>query len=370
MLNKMLSKELRESKSRLLSGPAPMQSGKYRLSRVRMGFLSGKKIFTITILTIALITITNAQGITNTLGGNTSADKFIIENSDSEAGLVVTGESKVGIGTTNPNLKLHVVGNTGQGTPYFTVGTILALQQNNYSNWTHLAIIAGTAGRASINFGDVNDDDAGYMRYNNSDNSMRFATNGMERIVIDNSGATGIGTTAPNAKLHIISTTTNVADNTAKFEATSIGSNASHIHYGTKGDWYIRSAASDGKVIIQDFGGNVGIGTNSPDATLHVEGTVKVGVNGLVFSEIIELTGYTSDSGSGSWSTTELSYPSGYTLINSRTLSIEINVQGEKWISNGINIHSILAAGHIKIISPNESYYRNKKFRMILMKVE
>lgn len=244
------------------------------------------------------------------------------------------------------------------------------MQQNNYSNWTHLAIIAGTAGRASINFGDVNDDDAGYMRYNNSDNSMRFATNGMERIVIDNSGATGIGTTAPNAKLHIISTTTNVTDNTAKFEATSIGSNASHIHYGTKGDWYIRSAASDGKVIIQDFGGNVGIGTNSPDATLHVEGTVKVGVNGLVFSEIIELTGYTSDSGSGSWSTTELSYPSGYTLINSRTLSIEINVQGEKWISNGINIHSILAAGHIKIISPNESYYRNKKFRMILMKVE
>lgn len=69
-----------------------------------------KKIFTIIILTIGLITFANAQGITNTLGGNTAADKFIVENSDSEAGLVVTGEGNVGIGTTNPLSKLSVGG--------------------------------------------------------------------------------------------------------------------------------------------------------------------------------------------------------------------------------------------------------------------
>ena len=61
-----------------------------------------KKIFTIIISIVVLITFTNAQGITNTLGGNTAEDKFIVENSDSEASLVVTGEGNVGIGTTNP----------------------------------------------------------------------------------------------------------------------------------------------------------------------------------------------------------------------------------------------------------------------------
>ena len=52
------------------------------------------------LITLGIATFINAQGITMTLGGNTSADKFIVENSDSEAGLVVTGEGKVGIGTS------------------------------------------------------------------------------------------------------------------------------------------------------------------------------------------------------------------------------------------------------------------------------
>lgn len=61
-------------------------------------------------LTFGLLTIINAQGITNTLGGNSADDKFIVENSDSDAVLVVTGEGNTGIGTTNPLSKLSVGG--------------------------------------------------------------------------------------------------------------------------------------------------------------------------------------------------------------------------------------------------------------------
>ena len=310
-----------------------------------------------------------AQGITNTLGGNTVNDKFIVENSDSEAGLVITGEGDVGIGTTNPNLKLHVVGNSEQGTPYFTPGTLIALQQNDIGNWAHLAIIAGTAGRASLNFGDVNDDDIGAVRYNNSDNSLHLITNATDQMVITNSGQTGIGTTAPHAKLHVISTTLNGSDNTLKFEALGIGSNASHIHYGTKGDWYIRSAANDGNVIIQDSDGNVGIGTNSPDTKLDVEGTVKVGVNGLVFSEIIELTGTTNSTGN----TTSISYPSGYSMNNVRVLALEIYFNSLQWTSNGRvneNTTCLLQTNGIVIAYDFESEYQNKSFRLVLMKIE
>ena len=87
----------------------------------------------------------------------------------------------------------------------------------------------------------------------------------------------GIGVTAPTAKLHIETDTTNLGDNTAYFTAPNIGPNASRIHFGASGDWYIRSADGAGKVILQDTGGNVGVGTNSPADRLHVAGDIRVG---------------------------------------------------------------------------------------------
>ena len=48
---------------------------------------------------------------------------------------------------------------------------------------------------------------------------------------------------------------------------------ASHASYGGYGDWYIRSNHSSGKVIIQDTGGNVGIGRSNPGYRLDVEGS-------------------------------------------------------------------------------------------------
>ena len=75
-------------------------------------------------------------------------------------------------------------------------------------------------------------------------------------------------------KLIVTSSTTNAGDNTANFSAPAIGGNVSHIHYGTTGDWYLRSAANSGKVVIQDFGGNVAIGHNNPLFKLHVQGDI------------------------------------------------------------------------------------------------
>ena len=60
---------------------------------------------------------------------------------------------------------------------------------------------------------------------------------------------------------------------------SSKGSNFSHIHYGSNGDWYIRPAADDGKIVIADSDADqsVGVGTSSPSAKLDVEANTDSG---------------------------------------------------------------------------------------------
>lgn len=91
----------------------------------------------------------------------------------------------------------------------------------------------------------------------------------------------GIRTNAPVAPLHIVGTTTSTTDNGLQIVAS--GWDASHALYGLTGDWYIRSGARTGKVVIQDKGGNVGIGTTNPLAKLDVAGTTR--------TQVLEITG-------------------------------------------------------------------------------
>lgn len=100
---------------------------------------------------------------------------------------------------------------------------------------------------------------------------------GNARLSVLSDGKVGVGTMTPSAHLHIISNTTSAQDNTAQFYAPNIGESSSHIHWGETGDWYIRSAAPEGKVLIQDgVAGNVGIGTATPNQKLDVKGKVRV----------------------------------------------------------------------------------------------
>jgi len=87
-----------------------------------------------------------------------------------------------------------------------------------------------------------------------------------------NGGNVGIGTMTPEASLYVHSMRSTAMDNTATFFNPSLGPEASHIHYGQTGDWYIRSAINGGKVVLQDHGGKVSIGPglsgSAPSSTL------------------------------------------------------------------------------------------------------
>jgi hypothetical protein len=89
-------------------------------------------------------------------------------------------------------------------------------------------------------------------------------------------GNLGIGTTSPTSPLTIVGNSGASGSGSANFWRSDLGGNHSLIQYGGTGDWYIRSALSAGKVILQDTGGNVGIGTSSPAQLLEVNGNIQV----------------------------------------------------------------------------------------------
>ena len=97
-------------------------------------------------------------------------------------------------------------------------------------------------------------------------------------------GAMGIGTsTIADSKLSVQQSGTTLA--TAKFLNTSKGANTSWIHFGTTGDWYIRSASNNGKVILQD---------QNASATVCIGGTTaatgyKLSVKGKIMCEELKV---------------------------------------------------------------------------------
>lgn len=76
----------------------------------------------------------------------------------------------------------------------------------------------------------------------------------------------------------------------------------SHANYGGHGDWYIRSNHGSGKVILQDTGGKVGVGTSNPIAKLHVSGSTYFVVNAGWLTYFGPYGGNLSHNSSASWS--------------------------------------------------------------------
>ncbi len=93
-----------------------------------------------------------------------------------------------------------------------------------------------------------------------------------ETMRIKGNGRVGIGTTGPDAYLTVVSHSNSGGNNTAVFTPAGLGGPSSHLHYGPTGDIYWRSAHPSGRVILQDTGGNVGIGTGGPLDKLDVAG--------------------------------------------------------------------------------------------------
>jgi len=173
--------------------------------------------------------------------------------------LRIKSDGTVGIGTNNPisSSKLHLYSGDGD---------------------CDLTLTGADTSAVDINLGDVSDIDNGRIRYNNTNNSMSFRTNGLERARITAGGNVGIGTLDPQQLLHVNHSSTN-----AIIQITSSDTHKARVRFGDqtsdlRGE--IQYDNSDDSLAFKTNGllerlritsnGNVGIGLTNPSSILHI----------------------------------------------------------------------------------------------------
>ena len=199
----------------------------------------------------------NSGQFANYLSFDGANDNFTLRTANSDR-LHINSSGDVGIGTTSPTSKLHVVGGT-----YSTGGFYTPNSATGY--FTNLSSSAG-------------------MLLSSLD-AVELVSGGNSTMFLRPSGNVGIGTTSPRAKLEIKGTggndsgliLANSNDIVRHYFSSDVAGSVYAITYDGSGgnDFQIQS---DGDIVLAgSTGGNVGIGTDSPSEKLDVDGNVKLG---------------------------------------------------------------------------------------------
>ena len=161
----------------------------------------------------------------------------------------------VGIGTIAPGTRLHVQGSSGELFRY-------------------------TDGTRTV-YGGCDANNPWFGTSTNHD--LRIITNSNERMTIAAAGNVGIGTTSPNGKLHV-STSSGDGNST---DCLMIGgstncSGNTNLRIGCHNDYaWVQSHCAE-PLCLNPLGNLVGIGTNSPGYTLDVTGDINIPADGEI----------------------------------------------------------------------------------------
>ena len=225
-----------------------------------------------------------------------------IGNDDFSGYAFFADDSNVGIGTTTPSEKLEVNGNvkaskvlvntTNAGYTFYSNGesrinniTFQSVGNDDYLQKSasdgRFWIRNGRSGQSVLlGANDTNGQLNDYLLIDGNTQELRIRTASSDRLVVNSNGNVGIGTTAPSAKLNVRGdnnqSTTGVLEIGTSGTSLRLGGNTTYswIQTHSSKPLYINELGNN--VILNGYGGNVGIGTTAPTAKLHVVGTNSI----------------------------------------------------------------------------------------------
>ena len=172
-----------------------------------VGVITAANVNTTGVSTFTSLSVTGQSTLTNVnVSGVSTSSRLNVGTGGTV--ITTTGIGSVGIGTINPQYKFHLGGSSPHA---FIEGnwnsTAVSDHSRIYFNDYNFGIGCGK-------FGPTNDDDLYLWAYNGTGRDIRFCStvNGTTAVdsgswttnmIIKNDGKTGIGTTNPQAKLHI-----------------------------------------------------------------------------------------------------------------------------------------------------------------------
>ena len=174
---------------------------------------------------------------------------------------VVSYSQNVGIGTANPQNKLHVAGG-------FRLDTLTGINGAGLLRHDASGVVYGIKFTGNIN--DVLRGDGTFGSASSGGSGTNFWTANGNNIFNNNTGNVGVGTTMPQSKFHANGTSWFTGDNTPLPPAAGRG-----IAIGQSGEnGYIfsfdYSTFTPKNLLLQSPGGNVGIRTTTPSFTLDI----------------------------------------------------------------------------------------------------
>lgn len=248
-------------------------------------------------------TYRNGSGAWFHVGKHTTSDYFEISNGatpSTNSNLVILNSGNVGVGTNAPATKLHVVGggwiNNSSGDTLtralgFTVATAPAANITVGSDpgdtaRTISSIVKGV-GRASIislRNVDVTGCHWDIIADANTSSAFYIQRAGQQPgLTINSSNNTGIGTSSPAARLHVVAaSTTNVSLTWNATAGQILRNENSELAIGLEDTapfaLYIQGRTNTNgarDIVLNPLGGNIGIGTQSPGVALDVAGSIR-----------------------------------------------------------------------------------------------
>ncbi len=245
---------------------------------------------------------------------NGTAKLFTIANDLAGDGemFTVLQRGNVGIGSSTPSHKLSVVGNIDSRTlslnregydpsnMLYIGGNVSSGGDPTYRGSIVLDVPGGINGNGGLEFKAYSGSGGG-SRITTADEgsaksplvfqTRRVSATWVERMRIESLGNVGIGTTTPGANLNVVSKDTSTIS--GLFTGFSSGQTADIFQLAKN------PGATAGLVFTA--GGNLGVGTTTPDTKLDVQGDIAFGNYGARMGDWLGLTGYNSLSLNGLW---------------------------------------------------------------------